>query len=98
MDNTHLRMIANPHRLVKTTNVTTRKDTGFKTNLQKIISTEYKDIYIHSDMHEKIHTHITDLMKEYICEIVAAETIDTIISKTLREIHIQHIQHIQDIT
>ena len=71
MDDTHLRMIANPHKLVKTINVTTNRDTGFKTNLQKIISSEYKDIYIHSDMREKIYTHITDLMKEYICEIIA---------------------------
>lgn len=95
MDDTHLRMIANPHKLVKTINVTTKRDTGFKTNLQKIITSEYKDIYIPSDMHEKIYIHITDLMKEYICELVASETIDTIISKTLRDINIQDIQDIK---
>jgi hypothetical protein len=99
MDNTHLRMIANPYRLgrerphIQKNTDTCEKahlEAQLKTQLQASLIAAYPDIYINPLIHEKVYQCIVGIMKDYIIDVVSTETIDCILSRAIRDSLILH--------
>ena len=87
MEDDHYRMLANPYRLTKDKQTALmKKQSSFKSELEKLIEHEYKDIYINPMIYKTIHSYIITTLQDYICDLVSTETTDSILQTAIQDV------------
>ena len=87
MEDYQYRMLANPYRLTKDKQTPlVKKQSSFKSELEKLIEHEYQDIYINPVIYNTIHSYIITTLQDYICDVVSTETTDSILESTIQDV------------
>ena len=87
-DNTGLfRLIANPHRLkpIQPPTVMVQKSSTFESDIERVIVSEYRDVYVNAYLIDRIKRVIQKEMDAYLIDIVVSDFVSEITERCIAE-------------